>query len=466
MRFVIGEVLAGLACKNCVSHAMKIVPVVISLSLTAAVLVSGAASWWMVRDARTGVAREVSAALRGERFEELPSIQSAKVYAANGALVSEYARPPRNVPFASLAARLAPSEVSCNTAGGRTLCIESSPAAIAPTVRNAVTLILVSAVLGLALGCLGGIALARAVAAPQRRIAEVLDKAAREHAYSLRVETSSPLAESVNQLLAQMQERDVELRRRTTEIEAANKELEAFAYSVSHDLRAPLGSIDGFSLAIELDYSDRLDDTAREYLSWIRKGCVQMRDLIDGLLQMSRLSRADVQREPVDLSAIARTVAGDLQQRDPERNVHFEIHDGVRAMGDESLLHAVVENLMSNAWKFTRERKIARIEFGSSGGAYYVRDNGAGFDPSHASKMFRPFQRLHSSREFEGMGIGLATVQKIVERHGGRAWAEGEVEKGATIYFTTTMEDGSSGPRFLGSMGAREPEEPRNRGPV
>jgi len=144
-----------------------------------------------------------------------------------------------------------------------------------------------------------------------------------------------------------------------------------------------------------------------------------------------------VQREPVDLTSIARSVAGALQKREPGRQVQFEIRDGVSTVGDERLLHAVLENLMSNAWKFTRDRKPARIEFGMSGGAYYVRDNGAGFDPSHASKMFRPFQRLHSSREFEGMGIGLATVQKIIERHGGRAWAEGEVEKGATIYFTT-----------------------------
>lgn len=416
---------------------MKIVPVVTSLTLTAAVLVSGAASWMMVRDARAGVAREVSAALAGGRFEETRAVASAKVYAQSGALVSQYTRPPEDVPFASLASRLAPREVSCATAAGRTLCIESNPAAIAPAVRNAITLIVASIITALVLGGLAGIALARALAAPQRRIAGVIEKALREHSYALRVEDASPLAESINQLLAQMQERDVELRRRSTETEAANKELEAFAYSVSHDLRAPLGSIDGFSSAIELDYADRLDDTAREYLAWIRKGCAQMRDLIDGLLQMSRLSRAEVQRETVDLSAVARNVAGALQQREPERHVHFEIHDGVRAVGDERLLQAVVENLMSNAWKFTRDRAQPRIEFGMSGGAYYVRDNGAGFDPSHAAKMFRPFQRLHSAREFEGMGIGLATVQKIIERHGGRAWAEGEVEKGATIYFTT-----------------------------
>jgi light-regulated signal transduction histidine kinase (bacteriophytochrome) len=162
-----------------------------------------------------------------------------------------------------------------------------------------------------------------------------------------------------------------------------------------------------------------------------------MRDLIDGLLQMTRLTRLELQREPVDLSGIAQSVAESLQQGSPERTVRFDIRNGVRTIGDERLLRAVLENLMSNAWKFTRHKADARIEFGEQGGAYYVRDNGAGFDPVHASKMFRPFQRLHSMREFEGTGIGLATVQKIVERHGGRAWAEGEVDKGATIYFTT-----------------------------
>ena len=152
---------------------------------------------------------------------------------------------------------------------------------------------------------------------------------------------------------------------------------------------------------------------------------------------MSRLARTEVQREPVDLSSIATSVAESLRQSNPERSVRFDIRSGLRTVGDERLLRAVLENLMSNAWKFTRNKSEARIEFGQNGGAYYVRDNGAGFDPSHAAKMFRPFQRLHSTREFEGTGIGLATVQKIIERHGGRAWAEGEVEKGATIYFTT-----------------------------
>jgi light-regulated signal transduction histidine kinase (bacteriophytochrome) len=297
------------------------------------------------------------------------------------------------------------------------------------------------------LGISGGMLLARAIMTPLRRIADVAGRAAREHAYSLRVETAdgdAGLSTSVNELLAQMQQRDVELRRRTTELEAANRDLESFAYSVSHDLRAPLGSIDGFAQALEMDYSDQFDDTAKEYFGWIREGCYQMRELIDGLLQMARLARAEVRREPVDLSGIATSVAESLKQSNPARAVRFDIRSGVHTIGDERLLRAVVENLMANAWKFTRNKTEARIEFGQNGSAYFVRDNGAGFDPSHASKMFRPFQRLHSNREFEGTGIGLATVQKIIERHGGRAWAEGEVEKGATIYFTTGTHEGTA----------------------
>lgn len=227
------------------------------------------------------------------------------------------------------------------------------------------------------------------------------------------------------------------MRRRIAELEAANRELESFAHSVSHDLSAPLGSIVGFTQALEMDYAGRLDEPAREYFGWIREGCRQLRERIDGLLQISRVAKHEMQRESVDLSSIARAIAASLQQSAPQRPVRFEIRDGVRANGDERLLRAVLENLMANAWKFTRKRDEARIEFGAAAGAYYVRDNGAGFDPAHAAKMFRPFQRLHSTRDFEGAGIGLATVQKIVERHGGRAWAEGEVEKGATIYFTT-----------------------------
>lgn len=395
-----------------------------------------------VHEARAKAARDVQTALASysgnatlPAVARVPGIAAATIYAQDGTVVTRFARPREPIPFAALAERLAPADVACSTVRNSTLCIESSSAAVAPAVRGALVVIAIATIGATIAGVFGGRLLARRIEA--RRMTAVLERAARDHAYSLRVDGEGPLAASINELLRQMQERDVELRRRTTELETANKDLEAFAYSVSHDLRAPLGSIDGFSMAIEIDYADRLDDTGRDYLNWIRKGCVQMRDLIDGLLQMSRLSRAEVQREPVDLSAIAQDIAGNLRQKEPARPVEFEIRDGMRTVGDERLLYSVVENLMGNAWKFTRGRSPARIEVGATDGAFYVRDNGAGFDPAYASKMFLPFQRLHSAQEFEGTGIGLATVQKIIERHGGRAWAEGDVEKGATIYFTT-----------------------------
>lgn len=399
----------------------------------------------MVRDARADAAASVSAALAvttialqsGAPEDALRALapMKATLYDAAGRVVRASGAPPGG--------GLIPPDVACGpvTVGGSpgTLCIES--ASLNPRVRDALTLIVIATLAALIVGTIAGRALARSSTAPLRKMTDIVHKAANENAYSLRVDSArgdlGRAASSINELLSQIQERDIALRRRSAELEAANKDLESFAYSVSHDLRAPLGSIDGFTHAIELDYSDRFDNQGKEYLSWIRQGCTQMRDLIDGLLQMTRLSRAEVQREAVDLSSIARTVADSLKQSDPARPVRFEIREGLRAVGDERLLRAVLENLMSNAWKFTRHRDEAKIEFGIADGAYYIRDNGAGFDPSHAAKMFRPFQRLHSMREFEGTGIGLATVQKIIERHGGKTWAEGEVEKGATIYFTT-----------------------------
>lgn len=239
---------------------------------------------------------------------------------------------------------------------------------------------------------------------------------------------------AANELLARVQDRELALRRRTLDLEAANQELEAFTYSVSHDLRAPIGSIDGFSQALE---DENLGPTGRECVHWIRNSCAQMRDLVDGLLQMTRLTRAELEREDLDASELARAVAESLKQREPERAVAFRIEDGVRVNADPRLMRAVLENLMSNAWKFTRKHETATIEFGARNGSLYVRDDGAGFDPGAAAKMFRAFQRLHSRDDFEGTGIGLATVERILQRHGGKIWAEGEVEKGATFYFTT-----------------------------
>jgi two-component system, NtrC family, sensor kinase len=229
------------------------------------------------------------------------------------------------------------------------------------------------------------------------------------------------------------------------ELEAKNKELEAFSYSVAHDLRAPLRSVDGFSQALLEDYADKLDGEGRQYLCYVRESAQQMAQLIDDLLSLSRVTRSEFQREPVDLSEIARTVAARLEQRDPTRQVELVVADGLVAEGDARLLTVVFENLLGNAWKFTGKRAAARIEVGATGNGhrtFFVRDNGAGFDMAYASKLFGVFQRLHSTNEFEGTGIGLATVQRVVQRHGGQIRAEGEVDRGATIFFT--LESGAA----------------------
>jgi len=224
------------------------------------------------------------------------------------------------------------------------------------------------------------------------------------------------------------------------ELEGANRELEAFSYSVSHDLRAPLRSIDGFSQALLEDYEDKLDETGKDYLHRVRAASQHMAQLIDDLLKLSRLSRAEMHYEQVDLSALAQAVAAELKETEPERQVKFIIKERVVAYGDRPLLRVVLENLFRNSWKFTSKHPQATIEFGviQEGGkpVYFVRDDGVGFDRAYAGKLFVPFQRLHTSAEFEGTGIGLATVQRIIHRHGGNIWAEGEVEKGATFYFT------------------------------
>jgi light-regulated signal transduction histidine kinase (bacteriophytochrome) len=222
--------------------------------------------------------------------------------------------------------------------------------------------------------------------------------------------------------------------------ETANRELEAFSYSVAHDLRGPLRGIDGFSLVLLEDYSDRLDAGGKELLVRVRESAQHMAELIENLLMLARVSRSEIRHDRVDLSAIAQSAARRLRNGDPDRDLEFVVTDGLVAEGDTRLLGIVFDNLLGNAWKFTSKRTAARVEFGrtqhAGSSAYFVRDNGAGFDMAYSSKLFGAFQRLHGSGEFEGTGIGLATVQRIVHRHGGRIWAEAEVERGATFYFT------------------------------
>jgi PAS domain S-box-containing protein len=230
------------------------------------------------------------------------------------------------------------------------------------------------------------------------------------------------------------------LRAAKDKAEAANKELEAFCYSVSHDLRAPLRSIDGFVRILFEDYGDKLDHTAQDSLHRVSASSQKMARLIDDLLKLSRITRAEIVPERVDLSALAREIVDELREAEPDRTVDVKIADGLTAQGDTRLLRAALQNLLANAWKFTAKCDQARVEVGSAQNdgerVFFVRDNGVGFEIEYVHKLFGAFQRLHSAEEFEGNGIGLATVQRIIQRHGGRVWAEGAVGKGATFYVT------------------------------
>lgn len=249
----------------------------------------------------------------------------------------------------------------------------------------------------------------------------------------------------IRQLNAELEER---VRERTALLEAANRELESFSYSVSHDLRAPLRHINGFGLALMEECGDVLPDDGKMYLERIRSAARRMGQLIDDLLDLSRVSREIMRRERVNLSRIGRELAREHQESWPERRVSFEIEDGITAEGDPTLLRVALANLVDNAWKYTAKNEEAHIRVGATdiGGtrAIFVSDNGAGFDMRYVDKLFRPFQRLHRAEDFEGTGIGLATVLRIVQRHGGRVWAEGEVGKGATVYFTLGQSEGGS----------------------
>jgi two-component system, sensor histidine kinase and response regulator len=224
------------------------------------------------------------------------------------------------------------------------------------------------------------------------------------------------------------------------DLEHKNRELESFSYAVSHDLRAPLRRIDSFSRAILESQGERLDDPGRRYLDRVREASQQMSQLIDDVLYLSRVTRADLREQDVDLSALTTLILSQLQESEPARKVEIKVRPGVVVTGDGQLLRIALENLLENAWKFTGKQQDSRVEFGvtqaSGEPTYFVRDNGAGFDMTYADRLFGPFQRLHAQGEFPGSGIGLATVQRIIHRHGGQVWAEGLVGQGATFQFT------------------------------
>jgi signal transduction histidine kinase/CHASE3 domain sensor protein len=267
------------------------------------------------------------------------------------------------------------------------------------------------------------------------RIARAIDRARLFDAEHYARREAEAAASEVQLLNAELEER---VRLRTAELEATSRELEAFSYSVSHDLRAPLRSVDGFSYALEEDYGELLSAEGKHYLGRIRAGVQRMGQLIDALLQLSRITRAEITVEPVDLSAMALEVARELEQQNVDRRIDFFVQPDLHTLGDARLLRVIFENMLGNAVKFTANVSAARIHFGYSDerAAYYIRDNGAGFDQQYAKKLFIAFQRLHGEKDFKGSGIGLATVARVIRRHQGQMSAEGVVNQGATFWFT------------------------------
>lgn len=296
----------------------------------------------------------------------------------------------------------------------------------------------------------------RQVAQPIMALAEMSRAVSRDRNYSLRAPPSkdhdevSVLIESFNEMLGQIEQRDVALRHardeleervqeRTTELKVANRELEAFSYTVAHDLRGPLDTITGIGFILQKDYSASMDAEGLGMLNSLRNSSAKMATLIDDLLHFSRSGTTSPERSTVNLSLMAASIADELKAAEPDRIVYFTIAPGAIVLADAGLMHVALENLLRNAWKYTSNLASARIEFGykrvGSEIFCFVRDNGAGFNPDFVDRLFKPFQRLHTQGEFEGTGVGLATVQRIISRHGGRVWAEGAVGQGATFYF-------------------------------
>jgi len=341
-------------------------------------------------------------------------------------------------------------------------------------VSDALRLSGVIAIVVLAIALLAAYALAAAlqgrISGPILALAETATAVSTRQDYSVRApklgeDELGALTDAFNQMLGRIEDQDRELRRYATELEqrvearthelqqsnetlrrnaaellAANQELDAFAYSVSHDLRAPLRSIDGFSHVLLEDYAAQLDQAGQDSLHRVRAASQRMATLIDDLLKLARVTRAEMRTELVDLSGMARDIVAELQRATPERRVEFAITPGLEARGDPRLLRVALDNLLRNGWKYTAKQARPQVEFASTNvngeRAFLVRDNGAGFDMKYADKLFGVFQRLHSAAEFEGTGVGLATVRRIITRHGGRIWAEGAVDRGATFYFT------------------------------
>lgn len=408
------------------------------------------------------VANKILAALRANR-----QIVRAILYDAQGRQFASYQRdaevqPP--VPVTSqdekgtfLGSRFAVArDVSLENRKIGQLYLESDLSAWSKSLRNFAYVALFLGLLSVGLTFVLALLLQRIVTQPITHLAGIAREISRGGDYRIRATKRTAdelgmLVDGFNGMLQEIQRRDAKLleaqahleqrvAERTAQLRALNEELETFSYSVSHDLRAPLRSIHGFCQALIEDSSDQLDATGKGYLDRVCNAAQRMGELIDDLLQLSRVTRAEPSLQSVDVSAIVTAIARDLQGRDPDRSAEFVILDRVRVRADPRLLRIALENLLENAWKFTSRKRTAHIEFGVDLGkdtpVFYLRDNGAGFDMAYANKLFSPFQRLHSAAEFPGTGIGLANVQRVIRKHGGLIWADGAVGQGATFYFT------------------------------
>ena len=313
--------------------------------------------------------------------------------------------------------------------------------------QRAFLIFLVTALLMMTAGIILGVGIMRSIAEPLRSLNEGSKAFARGDYRPIAVsgdDEFANLSRLFNDAVFSVKEAhdnlEQKVHERTQQLEVAIQELEAFSYSVSHDLRAPLRSIDGFSQILLEEHSAQLDAQGQDYLRRVRLASQHMEQLINDMFKLSRVTRAEINIDKVNLTQIARSVINELQESKPQRHVDIRIADDLEDNADSRLMHIMLENLLGNAWKFTEKQSTAIIEFGFTKEGkkkiYFVRDNGAGFDMTYMDKLFTPFQRLHTAEEYPGTGIGLATVRRIIHRHGGNIWAEGQVGKGATFYFT------------------------------
>lgn len=436
------------------------------LNIRSAAQIAGANSISALTFDDPQVATATLAALKGS-----PDVESAAIIDEDGGTFAEYRRP--DVTRELIPGKMSPKEASA-------VWIAGSEVQVAYRVvfsGDSIGIVYIQAHLGelqhrlvrygmaalvilifsLAAALIATATFRRLITRPLTALAGTVRVIAQEKDYSLRAAaTANPdeiavLVHAFNDMLEEIQQRDLALREarellekrvheRTAELRAANRELEAFAYSVAHDLRGPLDVIGGMSYVIQSTYGYKLEPEGVEMIETVQRSAKGMAELIDDLLNLSRATTAGLERREVDLTAIAQSIAGDLIATDPQRQVNFTIAKDAVVSADSGLMSVVMENLLRNAWKYTSHHNQAKIEFGwaSRRGkrVFFVRDDGAGFEPREADRLFQPFQRLHSPSEFPGTGIGLATVQRIIARHGGRAWAQGQVEHGATFYFT------------------------------